>query len=563
MVLTVSLRRSTGYSHWGTWIHLQSLFIITTTFFCFCLSDAASFASGIVGDASSRFRNHPRRTFGLANIVKPSGRNKPNEQCWAETSRLSSENPSVDRAESDAAFYVHIPYCRRRCRYCDFAIVPIGPVETSGREEMNSSFAERQNTGFRLMDISYRDTVLAEIEMILRTTKRPRTLRSIYFGGGTPSLAPVSSIKSILEAILDGPNSPFVLADDAEITIEMDPGTFDLTKLRSLKEIGFNRISLGVQSFDDSILEAIGRVHRCSDVLECINMIKTVFGDEANYSIDLISGLPGLNLAKWVETLQTALSFSPNHLSLYDLQVEQGTVFHRWYREDDDPGPALKPAVSYPADYMPLPSVGDCAFMYKYASGYLKSRGYEHYEISSYAYTGSNKGAASSPRRNGRSRHNQIYWEIGSDWYAAGLGATSSLNRHSFQRPRQMADYLSWVKGQDGKDIPSWLLDEPSIAFDVDCRSDDIDFLSDTIMTRLRTADGLSLDWIANTFQEGETKVSAVLRGAELALSLDMAHTVEENNAERYLRLSDPVGFLFSNSIISSIFVELEGVCGH
>mmetsp|Transcript_4291 Transcript_4291/g.11961 ORF Transcript_4291/g.11961 Transcript_4291/m.11961 type:complete len:307 (+) Transcript_4291:1194-2114(+) len=303
--------------------------------------------------------------------------------------------------------------------------------------------------------------------------------------------------------------------------------------------------------------------HRCSDVLECINMIKTVFGDEANYSIDLISGLPGLNLAKWVETLQTALSFSPNHLSLYDLQVEQGTVFHRWYREDDDPGPALKPAVSYPADYMPLPSVGDCAFMYKYASGYLKSRGYEHYEISSYAYTGSNKGAASSPRRNGRSRHNQIYWEIGSDWYAAGLGATSSLNRYSFQRPRQMADYLSWVKGQDGKDIPSWLLDEPSIAFDVDCRSDDIDFLSDTIMTRLRTADGLSLDWIANTFQEGETKVSAVLRGAELALSLDMAHTVEENNAERYLRLSDPVGFLFSNSIISSIFVELEGVCGH
>lgn len=133
-------------------------------------------------------------------------------------------------------------------------------------------------------------------------------------------MAPVETIRDILAAV----RSRFRVESAAEITMEMDPGTFSLEQAKALKDLGINRISLGVQSFDDYILESIGRVHRRKDIEEALVILETVFGDDVNYSIDLISGLPGLSLAQWVDTLDTAVKLkpSPNHLSLYDLQVE-------------------------------------------------------------------------------------------------------------------------------------------------------------------------------------------------------------------------------------------------
>jgi len=323
----------------------------------------------------------------------------------------------VDQCSSfhDAVgLYVHIPYCRRRCRYCDFAIVPIGPLAVT--EQGTEEASDRATLGFLEMDASYRAAILKEISFIrdeFNNTTIP--LRSIYFGGGTPSLAPVETLKAILSAVLDE-DSPFALENDAEVSIEMDPGTFTLSKLQSLQRMGFNRVSLGVQSFDDNILESIGRCHRQNDIWESISLLQQVYANDVNYSIDLISGLPGVSLAKWAETLQIATNLvpTPKHVSLYDLQVESGTVFAKWYQEDDDSLRARDGIRgSVPVTVPRLPSPDDCAFAYKYASGYLRAKGYEHYEISSYAYKdGDHK--EPSPYR---SRHNQIYWEPGSQWF--------------------------------------------------------------------------------------------------------------------------------------------------
>lgn len=427
--------------------------------------------------------------------------------------------------------YIHIPFCRRRCRYCDFAIVPVGSEERAGFAQLNDQY-----TAALLHEIMHHNPSSSSSSSL--------QISSIYFGGGTPSLAPIATLQAILEKIYEH----FNVADDSEITIEMDPGTFDQEKAKALRAMGFNRISLGVQSFNDTILESLGRVHRETDVMHALESLESVWGDDLNYSMDLISGLPGLSVAEWANTLERAVYLKPRpkHLSLYDLQVErvsvlifefrmmqsrvnlsrscncvlqqQGTVFGRWYSES---------IPLSPASALPLPSDEDASFMYKYASGYLRWHGYEHYEVSSYAVPGH------------KSQHNQEYWAVDGQWYAFGLGATSHVNGQLMVRPRTMVDYLKWVQNASVS-----LLTLPSLE----------DRLLDLVLKRLRTSEGLDLNWICHEF--GSQYENAIRRGAALGIELGMA-TVDERGV---LKLTDPRGLLYSNSIISTIFAELENL---
>ena len=455
-----------------------------------------------------------------------------------ESSQSTSTLSSSTETDICTGFYVHIPYCRRRCRYCDFAIVPIG-----------SDSNARQTDGFLLMDAQYRKALLQEIAELPHTTiknDRKRALSSIYFGGGTPSLAPPETIKAVLDAI----RKRFHVDDEnVEITMEMDPGTFDEEQLRKLAGMGINRISLGVQALDDAVLEQIGRVHRVQDIYDAIQLLQRVFVDDHtkqqrnqqqtikntnNFSIDLISGLPGVSLAAWADTLETTVhTLQPNHISIYDLQIEKGTVFGKWY--DDVDGSILTPTEASISSKprLLLPSPDDCGYMYRYASGYLRNEGFEHYEISSYARDGK------------RSCHNQVYWGYDSEWFAIGLGSTSFLNHHRYARPRAMSDYIDWVRRQAAE--PVWLQEVDSNST---MARQDPGRLADIVLTRLRTIDGLDTDWLKLAY--GEEAVRAVLKGAQLALDLGLA-----NIENQILSLKDPQGFLFSNSILSSIFVEL------
>jgi len=527
------------------------------------------------------------------------------EKDSTDNSQLASST-YIENHDNKVGFYVHIPYCRRRCRYCDFAIVPVGDANplSSTSTSSESGAKSLQQSGFEKMNNAYTNAILTEIDVLIDTLKKDRNstkihLDSIYFGGGTPSLAPLSTIQAILQHISEyedreeeGGFSPsdtrlFEINNQTEITMEMDPGTFTLQQLKSVKEMGINRISLGVQSFNDTILNALGRVHTVKDVYKSISMIAEVYGynemskrhddAEVNYSIDLISGLPGLDCAGWIETLQKSLELrpKPKHLSLYDLQIETGTVFGSWYENEDDSDQnevdntskieAAKrkqkrkisnmPSIMSNNGILPLPSADDCAFMYKFASGYLRSKGYEHYEISSYAMLDKSK-----LKKSYRSQHNQIYWGLKSTWFAVGLGATSCINGRRYARPRLMSDYISWsnkVKedftlskriGSNLSPAPIWIDEDESWKRD----------LEDTIMTRLRTKEGLDLRWISN-LNHGDLILERILIGSELGIKLGFVHRkVNDQDYSDQLCLTDPQGYLFSNSIISSIFAELN-----
>jgi coproporphyrinogen III oxidase-like Fe-S oxidoreductase len=180
-----------------------------------------------------------------------------------------------------------------------------------------------------------------------------------------------------------------------------------------------------------------------------------------------------------------------------------------------------------------LPSEEECAFMYKYAAGYLRSKSFEHYEVSSYAYTpnlhvSQDHKNADSSLISWRSRHNQIYWDYASSWYAVGLGATSFVNRSLVVRPRAMHDYLQWVDGS--------VVGTSSELTSANVVSDDDDFLQDILLKRLRTSDGLDLSWLEMTY--GANVVEKVLLGAQLGLDLGLVEKSDSN----LLRLRDPDG---------------------
>jgi coproporphyrinogen III oxidase-like Fe-S oxidoreductase len=489
--------------------------------------------------------------------------------------------------------YIHIPYCQRRCRYCDFAIVPIGSSSTSSSSSTSTTLVSTnsnhdnslQKDGFHRMDERYRQAVVDEIRWTFQHSQPPnRPISSIYFGGGTPSLAPLETIRSILHEI----RSHTLTLDDLEITMEMDPGTLDERMLRDLAALGINRISLGVQTLNDDVLEYIGRVHRLVDIENAMNIIHTVyccnpnmtFDDNTtnpegpNVSIDLISGLPGVSIADWADVLErTVHHYKPSHISIYDLQIEKNTVFGKWYSQEDEDATTIpyntQSSLSLIKDQISsngshpqqqqqfnvsryrLPSPDDSAYMYRYASGYLRSEGYEHYEISSYARPGK------------RSRHNQVYWGYDTEWYAFGLGSTSFWNQTRIARPRAMADYLDWVQQKvqtttiNTHNYNDIIQLQESSSLKMDIPNWKQERLTDILLTRLRTSDGLDLHWVQTMY--GDETIQSILRGVQLAIDLDLVILEKDDSKLLWLlRLRDPLGFLFSNTILSNIFVELS-----
>ena len=196
--------------------------------------------------------------------------------------------------------YVHIPFCHKRCFYCDFSIIPLGDsAETPGSPRITSINA-------------YLDLLHREISI---SPKGP-ALSTIYFGGGTPSLLNKHEVGDLLNHL----QGKFGLQDGAEITMEVDPATFVENDLKGFLEIGINRLSLGGQAFDDSTLASIGRKHNHSQLIEACNWVNNFFknGMLRIWSLDLIQNLPGSNLSKWMKELEQAVLTDPPHLSIYD-----------------------------------------------------------------------------------------------------------------------------------------------------------------------------------------------------------------------------------------------------
>lgn len=268
------------------------------------------------------------------------------------------------------ALYFHIPFCTAKCGYCDFN-------SYAGHEHMIPSYA----------------STLVKDAGLWREAVRGRSVETVFFGGGTPSLNPPDE----MGAILDGTRAIFTIAPDAEIALEANPGSLGEDYLRALRDIGFNRLSIGVQSFDDEELVALDRIHTAEQARGAFDAARSA-GFE-NVNLDLIYGLPEQPLVAWQRNLEQAIALAPEHLSLYALTIEDGTPLAR----DVARGRVTAPDPDMQAEH------------YEWTQDRLARAGYEHYEISNWA------------RRGRQCRHNMVYWG-NQEYLGLGAGAHSFLN---------------------------------------------------------------------------------------------------------------------------------------
>lgn len=286
--------------------------------------------------------------------------------------------------KKDLELYIHIPFCVRKCDYCDFLSAP-ADEETKER---------------------YVSQLLGEIRQNVPLT-REYEITTAFIGGGTPSILAAEQISRIMELLRE----QFVWRERPEITIEANPGTLCTEKLAAYRDSGINRISLGLQSADDKELQRIGRIHSWEQFLTSFELAREA--GFTNINVDLISALPGQGAADWRRTLERVLALDPENISAYSLIIEEGTPFHERYAEH----PEL------------LPDEDEERRMYYDTKEILAARGYARYEISNYAKPGY------------ACRHNLGYWER-TDYKGFGLGAASLLGDVRSSNTREMEAYL-------------------------------------------------------------------------------------------------------------------------
>jgi putative oxygen-independent coproporphyrinogen III oxidase len=351
---------------------------------------------------------------------------------------------------------------------------------------------------------TYVEVLCQEISLANRAEGDPG-LATVFFGGGTPSLLSPPQLAQILEVL----DRQLGIAPDAEISMEIDPGTFDLDQLQAYAAAGINRVSMGLQAWQDELLQLCGRSHGVADIERSIEIIAQ--SSLTNWSLDLISGLPQQTMAMWQESLARSIEANPSHISVYDLIVEAQTPFAKQYRPD----------------CQPLPSDETTAQMYREAQQALTAAGYRHYEISNYARAVTGDAIATT------CRHNQVYWRNQS-YYAFGMGAASYLQGTRFTRPRYTQAYFDWVAaGAVYQPEPMGKVER---------------FL-ETLMLGLRTAEGLNISRLIEEFGLDLWQV------AQKKLEKYAPHWVVINSD--YLRLTDPEGFLYSNTVLADLF-EIE-----
>ncbi len=357
--------------------------------------------------------------------------------------------------------YIHIPFCQKKCKYCSFC-------------------------SFELLKYknNYIEALIKEIKHFYKQQK----LKTLYFGGGTPSLLDISDLKQILDE--------FNFNSDTETTIEVNPNRVNLKKLKELKHLGFNRFSLGVQSFDDNILKIIGRCHTKKEILNCLENFNKA--DIDNYSIDLIYGLPQQDINKWVETLNFALKFDIKHISLYGLSIEKGTYFYKFPPEK-------------------LPDLDTQAKMYEAGLNILK-KDFIHYEFSNFARA-----------KKYRSKHNLAYWNR-KNYYGFGLSACGFIENKRYANTHNLKEYLSNPTIRCYKTLN---LNEQ---------------IEEEIFLNLRTKDGLNLDKINKKYNTDIYEKYKI----QFEKFIKNKYLVRKNNIIRFTQK----GILISNEVLCE-FIEV------
>lgn len=394
-----------------------------------------------------------------------------------------------------AGIYIHIPFCERKCTYCNFNTTDF--FEDLAARYVCSVGREIRWWGERLS----REATPGDTGCVVVDT--------IYFGGGTPSIVEADQLASLVESC----RASFDVARDAEITIEVNPATFSDEKIEGWLAGGINRASVGVQSFIDEELSALSRTHSAMDARRTIDRLREA--GFLNVSLDLIAGLPGQTLDRWAFNLGEALRIRPEHLSLYLLEVKEGTQLFAQLKRGR----------------RPLPDDDLAAEMYRMTCDLTQEAGYEHYEISNFALMPQNgeshRGFAVSPLR---SKHNMKYW-TGAPFYGMGCGAHSYDTR---------ARWVNVLKAE------SYIASVSSAGHAVAERSEltDEDRAAEALFMGLRLNEGVNLD----EFRE-DYGMDVLARFGQEIPRLEEAGLIESTG--RRLVLTD-AGRLLSNEVFVS-----------
>ena len=388
-----------------------------------------------------------------------------------------------------AGIYIHIPFCKSRCSYCDFATDVFKNNETVERY-VNALCREISNFKFQISDF--------DIETLTRSLPLPvltKQVETIYFGGGTPSLLSPKQLEKILETIY----KKFPVESEIELTMEMNPATMTLETVKEYRSLGVNRASFGAQTFDDTELKRLGRKHTANDVRETIELLRDA--GFTNVSFDLIAGLPRQTLKDWERNLTEALKLKPEHLSLYLLEIHEGTPLAEQIR----------------SKRQPLPDEDLAGEMYETMIEKTAEKGYEQYEISNFSLP------------NFESKHNSKYW-LCEPVFAFGVSAHSFDGKARYANERDTNKYVSLLEKN-----------ESPIVF-----NEEIDLASEFVFLGLRMMRGVNLIEFKNRF--GVNLLSKYAEDLERLESLGLIYF-----DEKILRLTKK-GALYSNEVFA-IFV--------
>lgn len=395
------------------------------------------------------------------------------------------------------SLYIHIPFCETKCPYCDF-----------------NTYSHIEP----LID-SYINALIKEINLWGNILEK-FTIKTIFFGGGTPSYIPEKYISDVMKQI----NESFEMDSQSEITLEANPGDFTESKLGNYLENGINRLSIGVQSFDNNLLKLLGRRHTAQDALKSYKMAQSVGFD--NISIDLMYGLPNQSLDQWISTINQSTEILPTHISMYCLTLEPGTPFESWVRV----GKITEPDPDLAAD------------MYETADSMMGKFGYRHYEISNWALDGR------------ESVHNLAYW-YSQPYLGVGPGAHSYFGGYRFSNLKNPREYISKTSEINNnltnyslKNLKELLQNIPTI--ETTELIDKSTAMIETLMMGLRIDKGISISEFSSKFKQ--TPFEAYQSILEPLIDFGLLKITNEN-----LRLT-PKGRILSNEVFSRLFVDTK-----
>lgn len=374
------------------------------------------------------------------------------------------------------SIYIHYPFCKSKCPYCDF------------NSYCNLNIEEEELIKAYLNEIEYYKDIIKD-----------KIIDTIYFGGGTPSLMSEKLLSNIMNKI----NSLYKINKNCEISLESNPNSINYEKLKSFKDIGINRLSIGVQSLIDEDLKFLGRIHNKNEAIEAINNAQKIFNDR--YSIDLIYGRPNQNLKEWKDELNKAIQLSPFHISLYQLIIEKGTPFYR--------------------NKVQTPNEDIATKLYEETNNILEKNNIFQYEISNYAKNGY------------ECKHNLVYWNNG-EWIGIGAGAHGRINinqkRYSIQNLKKPLNWLDkTLKNKNGISIKKLLSKQ--------------EIIEEYLIMGLRIKDGIKIENLQKNIDCNNFYDILDKNNIEFLAKLNLINANDKN-----IKLTKK-GFLLLNSVIEKL----------